>query len=45
MALSGDGCFRVIVDIFDWMVVDGFRCLQIVLGGFRWFSEMGSFSS
>ena len=28
-----------------WMVVDGFECLQIVLGGFRWFSEIFSFSS
>ena len=27
------------------MVVDGFGCFQIVLGGFRSFSEMGSFSS
>ena len=28
-----------------WMVVDGFGCLQIDLGGFRWFSEICSFSS
>ena len=27
------------------MVVDGFRCLQMVLGGFSWFSEVYSFSS
>ena len=27
------------------MVVDGFGCLQIDLGGFRWFSEICSFSS
>ena len=27
------------------MVVYGFRCFQIVLGGFRWFSDIGSFSS
>ena len=28
-----------------WMVVDGFGCLQMVLGGFSWFSEIYSFSS
>ena len=28
-----------------WMVVDGFGCLQMVLGGFRWFLEIYSFSS
>ena len=28
-----------------WIVVYGFGCFQIVLGGFRRFSEMGSFSS
>ena len=28
-----------------WMAVDGFGCLQIVLGGFRWYSEIFSFSS
>ena len=28
-----------------WMVVDGFGCLQMVLSGFRWFSEISSFSS
>ena len=28
-----------------WMIVDGFGCLQIVLGGFRWFSVICSFSS
>ena len=27
------------------MAVDGFGCLQIVLDGFRWFSEICSFSS
>ena len=27
------------------MAVDGFGCLQIVLNGFRWFSEICSFSS
>ena len=27
------------------MVVDGFGCLQIVLGGVKWFSEIRSFSS
>ena len=26
------------------MVVDGFGCLQIVLGGFRWFPEICTFS-
>ena len=25
--------------------MDGFVCLQIVLGGFRWFSDICSFSS
>ena len=47
MALSGDGWFRVIVDVFGcfWMVVNRFGCLQIVLGGFRWFYEICSFSS
>ena len=25
-----------------WMAVDGFGCLQIVLGGFRWYSEIFS---
>ena len=28
-----------------WLIVDGFGCLQMVLGGFRWFSEICSFSS
>ena len=28
-----------------WMVADGFGCLQMVLSGFRWFSEIFSFSS
>ena len=28
-----------------WMVVDDFGCLQMVLGEFRWFSEIYSFSS
>ena len=28
-----------------WMAVDGFGYLQMVLGGFRWFSEIFSFSS
>ena len=28
-----------------WMAVDGLKSLQIVLGGFRWFSEICSFSS
>ena len=28
-----------------WMVVHGFGCLQIVLGGFRWFSDICHFSS
>ena len=28
-----------------WMIVDGFGCLQMVLGGFRWFSVFCSFSS
>ena len=27
------------------MVVDGFGCLQMVLGGFRWLPEIYSFSS
>ena len=48
MALSGDGWFRVIADIFGWMVLDGcdgFGCLQMVLDGFGWFSEICSFSS
>ena len=27
------------------MVVDGFGCLQIVLGGFKWFSMAYSFSN
>ena len=27
------------------MAVDGFGCLQIVLDGFRWFSEIYCFSS
>ena len=33
------------LDEWFWMVVDGFGCLQMVLGGFRWFSEIFSFSS
>ena len=48
MDLSGDGWFRVIADIFGWMVLDGcdgFGCLQMVLDGFWWFSEICSFSS
>ena len=48
MALCSDGWFRVIVDAFGWMVwmtVDDFGCLQIVLGGFGWFSEICSFTS
>ena len=28
-----------------WMVVDGFGCFQMALGGFRWFSVICSFSS
>ena len=28
-----------------WMAVNGFGCLQIVLGGFEWFSEICGFSS
>ena len=28
-----------------WMVVDGFGCLQMVLGGFRWFSVICSCSN
>ena len=28
-----------------WMVVDGFGCLQMVLGGFRCFSVICSFNS
>ena len=28
-----------------WMVVDGFGCVQMVLSGFRWFSEIYRFSS
>ena len=46
--MSGDGWFRVIADIFGWMVLDGcdgFGCLQMVLDGFGWFSEICSFSS
>ena len=27
------------------MAVDGFGCLQMVLGGFRWLSDICSFSS
>ena len=52
MVSSGDGCFRVIADVFRsmildgcgwfWMLADG---LQMVLGGVRWFSVIYSFSS
>ena len=28
-----------------WMIVDGFGCLKMVLGGFRWFSVIYSFTS
>ena len=48
MVLSGDGWFRVIADVFGgwfWMVVDGFGCFQMVLGGFRWLLEICSFST
>ena len=48
MVLSGDGWFMVIVDVFGWMfwmVVNDFGCLEMVLGGFRWFSVICSFSS
>ena len=38
----------MIADVFGgWfgIVVDGFWCLQMVLGGFRWFVVISSFSS
>ena len=41
MVSSGDSWFSVITDVFGWMVLYGcgwFGCLQIVLGGFKWFS-------
>ena len=28
-----------------WIIVDGFGCFQMALGGFRWFSVICSFSS
>ena len=45
MVSSDDSWFSVITDVFGWMVVDGIGCLQIVLGGFKWFSIIYSVSS
>ena len=43
----GDSWFSNTTDVFGWMVLDDcgcFGCLQIVLGGFKWFSMTYSFS-
>ena len=36
MALSGDGWFRVITDVFWWMVLDGRGWFLVPADGFRW---------
>ena len=36
MALSGDGWLRVIVDVFEWMILDGCGWLWALADGFRW---------
>ena len=36
MALSGDGCFRVIVDIFEGMVLDGCGWLWVLPNSLGW---------
>ena len=45
MILSDDGWLQMFSGEWFWTAVDGFGCLQMVLGGFRWFSEIFSFSS
>ena len=36
MALSGDGWFRVIADVFEWMVSDGCGWFWVLANGFEW---------
>ena len=46
--MSGDGWFRVIADIFGWMVFDGFEWFWVLadrFGWIWWFSEICSFRS
>ena len=45
MILSDDGWLQMFSGEWFWTAVDGFGCLQMVLGGFRWFSEICSSSS
>ena len=43
--MVGLGLLQMFLSRCVWMAVDGSGCLQMVLGGFRWFSEICSFSS
>ena len=36
MALSGDGWFSVIGDVFEWMVVDCYGWFWVLADGFGW---------
>ena len=36
MDLSGDGWFRVIADVFEWMVLDGCGWFWVPVDGFGW---------
>ena len=36
MALSGDGWFRMIVDVFEWMFLDGCESFWILADSLGW---------
>ena len=40
MVLSGDSCFSVIVDIFEWMVLDGCGWLWVLPNSLGWIQEV-----
>ena len=41
--MVGLGLLQMFLSRCVWMAEDGSGCLQMVLGGFRWFSEICSF--